>query len=517
MVRITDRKQIASRLKRTGLDKYGWKLGELIKHIDFIQTNQPIYRWGRKQVFVYKRKNPNTIWGVKGRIDGFFTTKEVIGGYDNLTYVTYFPEEKRWRVNWDWEDEPPAKVKRMQTFLNQPVVKMGTVSSSQMTYASIKDTPEWQGVRIAIMKFDSDIKKFFENPSLAVRDNLLLRIDFLIEMVKSFEHLAKIKSDKNDLNSIIRDYEKLKRQLIEIKDIKELKRAKGIKVFVLGSVIKNQIFILLKNIQEKVGSKTNAVGLRKAEETYWKTKIENDFRRWKKGTLTKEQERQLLQWKAQEVIKDFEEKRKFEKGVEKTLAKDFKGFYDMGLYTLKITKLNLMDKGFVAELLVRSKVGQKKPITKVTVVANNEQDMIDKAKQLAENYMRTEQRKMGNKKGANIKLSFQKTPVKLEKNCICYKGNKGKTRGNNTSVIISYIVKKNNVPKELLVLAKGDKDLNAILFDIKTMKVLKENDSKSYSDYTSFSKQILNSRMAFSRESDIAKARITFQLLQYWE
>ncbi|MFA5731585.1 MAG: hypothetical protein WC934_06235 [Acidithiobacillus sp.] len=116
----------------------------------------------------------------------------------------------------------------------------------------------------------------------------------------------------------------------------------------------------------------------------------------------------------------------------------------------------------------------------------------------------------------NIGLKFKKTSVTIDEKNICHKNKCGKQPIKSISKpIISYEVNDDN-KKEILVLGK-DKDnyLTAVLYD-ENMKLKKSNDSKNYNDYYQFSKSVLHSHKKFSDEGDIGKARITYQLLNYW-
>lgn len=61
----------------------------------------------------------------------------------------------------------------------------------------------------------------------------------------------------------------------------------------------------------------------------------------------------------------------------------------------------------------------------------------------------------------------------------------------------------------------GNGILSAVIEE-DSMKVIKQNDSSNMSNYTEFSRSVLNSKQKFSDENPLGKARVAYQYINYW-
>jgi len=103
MGRITNQEKILEKLEKS---RGNWIITELVKTIEAYQTNQLVRSVGRRNIFVRKNREKQSVKGKTGRLTGFYFTKQIYG-YDNHTNVVYLQEEKKWVV-WgdDYLDKP---------------------------------------------------------------------------------------------------------------------------------------------------------------------------------------------------------------------------------------------------------------------------------------------------------------------------------------------------------------------------------------------------------------------------
>lgn len=113
-------------------------------------------------------------------------------------------------------------------------------------------------------------------------------------------------------------------------------------------------------------------------------------------------------------------------------------------------------------------------------------------------------------------LKFKKIKMHVKSDKVCVGSMCGiQTQKPIVRPIVTYEVNSSKGKEYLILGIDKENYLTSGLYD-SDMKLKKQNDSKTTSDYTGYSKASLRSRKKFSEEGNIGKARVTYQLLQDW-